>query len=111
MDQTRCIFLDHLLSPPRLSVKRAAAALALALAGKGKRTFSWIERRLSKPGPVCSSHIHPSSWEHTFQIEKFLRYIEGKIDEPAVTWEEILEVQRLNEEMGRAVEAAMKANA
>ena len=110
VDQTRCFFLDHLLFPTQ-PVKQATVALARACANKGRRTFSWIERRLSKPGPVSSSRIHPSSWEHTFQIEKFLGYIEGKIDEPAVTWEEILEVQRLNEEMGRAVEAALKANA
>jgi predicted dehydrogenase len=109
VDQTRCVFLDQLVSPPRPSVKAAAVTLARAVARKGRRTLSGMGKRLSKSKSM-SSPIHPSSWEHTFQIEKFIRYIEDRIEEPAVSWEEILEVQRLNEEMGKAVEDAMKVN-
>ena len=108
VDQTRCVFLDDLISLPRNSVKHAAVSLARALVKKGQGVLSQIHNRGSESEFPLFSPVHPSSREHKFQIEKFLRYIEGEVQEPAVTWEEILEVQRLNEEMGRAVEAGMK---
>ena len=111
VDQTRCLFFDRLVSGARSSAREATVSLARAVAQKGRRVLSRIRNRAFKSKPSPSSPVHPSSWEHKFQIEKFLGYIEGRIGEPAVTWEEILEVQRLNEEMGRAVEIWMKKSA
>jgi predicted dehydrogenase len=42
--------------------------------------------------------------EHAFMIGHFIKQVEGKETEPLVAWDEVLETQRVNDELGQAVE-------
>lgn len=105
VDSRHCVLVDDLLgSAKQPSPKAAAKILVRHLLAKGRQVLGKAAGGKARP-PASSSPIHPSSWEHKFQIEKFIGYIEGRETQPAVSWEEILETQRLNEEMGRAIMA------
>lgn len=93
-DHATCLLTDEM----GLSRRPSGKELTMEL-------ITRIGKRLTKSSPAVGplNEIHEGA-EHAYIIGHFLRQMEGQESESLVGWEEILETQRLNDEMGIAIE-------
>ena len=92
----RCQFLDVALTMHLHHLLRDTGRAAKASAGARLR-------RLLPQRPQTPFHDGAATG-HKHVIERFVGHLEGRYPEPPTTWAEVLETQRLNEEMGTEAE-------
>lgn len=100
VDYHRCLFLEQAL---RDSMVRSARTIAKFVPRKALAVI----RRLCLRRSAARFNDGASSG-HKYLIERFLGYLQGRYSEPPTSWEEVLTTQRLNYEMGSAIEEQIR---
>jgi predicted dehydrogenase len=115
VDTTTCLFYDEAkpqaAARPEIGkqdVLRYIKRKTMKLLGMKAAAAPTPAKPTRAPAPAASAAKRKdSSADHKQIIEHFLGYIQGKETEPLVGWDEVLTTQRLNDEMGLAVERAI----
>lgn len=87
----------------RLATRRPARELISELTSRAVA-------RLKRKSPAIQPTPAFVGDEHGFIIGHFIRQLEGTESEALVSWDEVLETQRLNDEMGAAVDAELQSS-
>lgn len=103
-------FLNQIKNPPPPGL----GACAKAGIRKIRSLAHAVKKRLAggpKAAAAPAFAYEGAGTGHNTLIERYVGYVEGRYPEPPVSWDEAIEVLSLNEEMGKVLEANLKAQA